>query len=252
MKRILVAGVALAAIGCAPAIAADIPAKAPYYTAPPVALYSWAGFYVGGHVGGGWGETDWAFVSRIAGASDRGTFVFDVDHELSGFIGGGHLGYNWQFNQWVFGLEASWTGGNINGSLKNTDCRTACDDIWSTRVSSILLLTARSGYAWDRSLWYIKGGYANAEVRVATFDSVPGTASSSSQGRHGGFTIGTGYDYMLSPNWIIGVEYDFVHLAKRTHTQVFVPAGGQNVDRVSADLHLALLRLSYKFGGPIY
>ena len=28
--------------------------------APPVALFSWAGWYIGGHVGGGWSRNTWS------------------------------------------------------------------------------------------------------------------------------------------------------------------------------------------------
>jgi len=65
------------------AVAADIPAMsdpAPIYSPTPMA-YSWTGFYAGGHVGYGFGDSD-------------------------GFVVGGQLGYNWQFNQFVVGAEA--------------------------------------------------------------------------------------------------------------------------------------------------
>src|SRR3989442_8628139 len=55
MKKLLIGAAALAAMA-APAFAADLPprpyTKAPAYTAPQV-VYNWTGFYVGGHVGGG-------------------------------------------------------------------------------------------------------------------------------------------------------------------------------------------------------
>src|SRR5258705_6247186 len=54
MKKLLLATVALIALGAtAPALAADMAArpytKAPAYSAP---IYNWTGFYIGGHVGG--------------------------------------------------------------------------------------------------------------------------------------------------------------------------------------------------------
>jgi outer membrane immunogenic protein len=36
------------------ASAADLPVKA---VAPPVPVWTWTGFYLGGHVGAGWGTT---------------------------------------------------------------------------------------------------------------------------------------------------------------------------------------------------
>jgi len=56
MKKILLAGVALAALGGV-ASAADLAVKAPY--APPPALWSWTGFYVGINGGYSTGADDY-------------------------------------------------------------------------------------------------------------------------------------------------------------------------------------------------
>jgi outer membrane immunogenic protein len=53
MNKLHLGAVAVALAATAPALAADLGAgpynKAPAYAAP---IYSWTGFYVGGHVGG--------------------------------------------------------------------------------------------------------------------------------------------------------------------------------------------------------
>src|SRR5262245_56059733 len=60
MRRglLLLAGLAGAAVLSSGAMAADL--KTPVYKAPPAgvlpAAYDWTGFYVGGHVGYGWGQ----------------------------------------------------------------------------------------------------------------------------------------------------------------------------------------------------
>src|SRR4051812_27209500 len=58
MKKILLATVALTALA-AQAMAADMPVKAPAYKAPPPAVFSWTGCYVGGNVGGLWVNKEW-------------------------------------------------------------------------------------------------------------------------------------------------------------------------------------------------
>src|SRR5664279_5299245 len=61
MKKFLLGTVALVALGATvPALAADLAArpaytKAPAYMAP---IYNWTGFYIGGHVGGGFDGTN--------------------------------------------------------------------------------------------------------------------------------------------------------------------------------------------------
>ena len=54
MKKIAIAAAALI-MGSMSASAADLAAR-PYTKAPvaPLAVYSWGGFYIGGHVGGAW------------------------------------------------------------------------------------------------------------------------------------------------------------------------------------------------------
>ena len=128
MKKFALLGAVIAALVFgAPANAADAPIKGPYYKAEPV--FSWSGFYFGGHVGYGFGE-----------AAGPGA-TFDID----GVFGGAQLGYNWQFNRnWVFGIETDLSGSDIGTAGFTVD--------WfgTTRV--------RLGYAWDRMMLYGTGG----------------------------------------------------------------------------------------------
>src|ERR1700751_831041 len=106
MKKILgciVLSVCLAASAMAADLAARMPVKAP----PPVAaVFSWTGFYIGGHVGyaSGQSRTD---VGR-PDALDCGNSLDceSIAYDTSGAFGGGYLGYNWQSGSVVFGLEA--------------------------------------------------------------------------------------------------------------------------------------------------
>jgi outer membrane immunogenic protein len=90
-------------------------------------VYTWTGFYVGGNVGGSWGNarTDIAgsatafalpgvvpplFPSSIA-------FTDSNTARLNGFVGGGQFGYKFQFSpRWVLGLEADIQGSGERGS----------------------------------------------------------------------------------------------------------------------------------------
>ena len=50
--KTLIASAAFIAIGTAVAAAADMPVNAP--PPPPLPVFSWTGFYVGGNIGGAW------------------------------------------------------------------------------------------------------------------------------------------------------------------------------------------------------
>ena len=95
----IAAASALASALCTPTSAADISRRPP---PPPLMqpIYSWNGFYVGGHVGG-------AFASEDV-TEDFVTFSTDP----SGVLGGLQAGYNFQIAPyWLLGIEGelSWT-----------------------------------------------------------------------------------------------------------------------------------------------
>src|ERR1700674_5637915 len=95
MKKILLAGVATAAVAvAAPASAADL--RMPVKAAPiaaPAPYFSWTGCYIGAHIGWGWGNKD--FANATSGGSAEFNLNGTVDQ--SGAIFGGQLGCNYQF-----------------------------------------------------------------------------------------------------------------------------------------------------------
>jgi len=101
------------------AFAADL--NKPVYKAPPppppAPVYSWTGWYVGGNVGYGWGNSNVdiganGVVPNLFGGGPPFTpsnLAFSGSHsqELEGVIGGGQIGYNYQFSpNGVLGFEA--------------------------------------------------------------------------------------------------------------------------------------------------
>ena len=153
MKKFLLAGAALIALGVSAASAADIqrrqvmPEKAPMYVAPP---YNWTGFYVGINAGGGWGRSDFS----VPFASDS--------FNTSGGLVGGTLGYNWQMGRAIFGLEGDVDWSNIRGS-------SICGGITSCETRNDWLGTVRGrlGYAFDRFMPYVTGGLAVGNIKTS-------------------------------------------------------------------------------------
>jgi opacity protein-like surface antigen len=62
-RKLLLAGMVLGAGSISPALAADMPVKAPV-AAPPF-VSNWSGIYIGGHAGYGIGMSDWHSESLI-------------------------------------------------------------------------------------------------------------------------------------------------------------------------------------------
>ena len=182
MKRYLIIPASAAALFAAPAMAADLPTKAPIVAAP--AVYSWTGFYVGGNVGANWQHA--SFSSTLIGCNIAGCasglphIGFDPaiaaagtgSNTKAGFTGGGQIGYNLQSAAWVFGLEADWQwsalkdthnhlGFVASGTSSNFAQVAAIDE---QKLSSLGTARARLGWAGDCSLWYVTGGAAWSRV----------------------------------------------------------------------------------------
>jgi outer membrane immunogenic protein len=182
-------------------------------------VFDWSGVYVGAHVGTAWGDVD---------------FPWDEESvEVEGTLAGLHLGFNHQFGRWVGGAEVSLSEGDVESDEKGFRRGT------KTEIDSLFLATLRLGYAFDRSLVYVKGGYASADVKLAVDEDEDLVSE-----RQAGLTIGAGFEYALTKGMIFGLEYNRVDLDDATHV-----AFDDDPVRVEPDvLHVAMARLSLKFG----
>ncbi len=208
MKKFLLTGVALSALIAGPAMAADLPVRAPVYKAPPpVPVYfSWTGCYFGGHVGGLWAKKDWTYVTFPAG-------VAAGSHDADDIIGGVQVGCNYQVGQVVFGIQGDYGWTDAHGSHNDLFFAGFTDH---SRIRSLASVTGRIGYAWDRFLGYVKGGGA-WERDNYEFAFGGATFSTASETR-GGWTVGVGGEYAFT-NWLTGfVEYDYYDFGTRSNT----------------------------------
>jgi outer membrane immunogenic protein len=216
MKKVLLAGVGIIALGIASATAADMqravmPAKAPVYVTP---VYNWTGPYVGLYGGGGWGSSDFS--------APLSTGSFD----LSGGVFGGTLGYNYQMGQMVLGLEGDFGWSNIRGSsaCAGTSCETRNDWLGTAR--------GRLGYAVDRFMPYVTGGAAFGNIKT----SVPGIGDTDATKL--GWTLGGGIEAAIAGPWTAKVEYLYVDLDR-----------GDSVIGSDAAFHTNIVRagINYRF-----
>ncbi len=187
MRKILLAGVALVALGAGEtAMAADLPVKAPIYKAPAF-IDEWTGFYFGGNVGYSWGRWDstspftlnfptGAGVTATTPAGFASAIAADFTNTASpnvkGWVGGGQAGYNWLRGRWLFGLEGDLQASGERASLDGgaTLGFTFAD---GTRVTDTTFMTNRWKLGWfgtlrgrvgmtvaDSWLFYATGGLA--------------------------------------------------------------------------------------------
>jgi outer membrane immunogenic protein len=231
---VLAAGIfACPLTGSLPANGADLPAVprqaplAPVAYAPPV--YNWSGFYVGGHVGGGFADSSWS--DPFTGGSNN--------FNKGGFLGGGQIGFNTQFDWLVLGLEGdfSWTGVKSHGTDSIGDALTS-DTQWTSTV------TGRIGAAFDRLLVYGKGGLAIARERNSLTDLSLNTSSATLT--RTGWTAGAGLEYALNRNWSVRLEYDYLGFGSKP-LNFNTPVLGSVTTNASLNVQEVKAGLNFKF-----
>jgi outer membrane immunogenic protein len=188
--KTLLAAAAMALLAAGGARAADVVVEEPL--PPEVPVFTWTGFYVGIQGGYVWTDLD------IDGVTD------DVD-SLDGGLFGGYVGYNFQYDSWVFGVE-----GDFNGVWNDKDFGFGGPpplltvDVGTDWLASI---RGRVGYTWDRALIFATGGVAftraTADVTFAGFPTVSGDQTFT------GWTLGGGFEYAFTDNWIGRAEYRY-------------------------------------------
>ncbi|MFL6798448.1 MAG: outer membrane protein, partial [Xanthobacteraceae bacterium] len=165
MKKLL-GSLALAATLAGPAMAADMPVKAP--PPPPPPLYDWSGLYVGFNVGAMWYDIDRTFPNAFGaggfGPGTGGNFRTSDSDAIYGF----HAGVQGQWGIFVLGIETALSG-----------CFKECESFSGTlpvplftantsaqhKITNLFTIGPRLGIAWDRWMIYGTGGYASADLK---------------------------------------------------------------------------------------
>src|SRR5882724_942470 len=146
-KSTLAAAAILAFAATRPAMAADGPVRALPRAAP---VWSWAGLYLGGHIGAAFGWKDWQTADGIL----VGFQPFHGAATVGGKIAGSQIGYNWQSNSTVWGIELSGSFADVYGDAKCAIALFLCH----TEVDWFGTATARIGFTNDHLLLYVKAG----------------------------------------------------------------------------------------------
>lgn len=218
MKKILLA--ALLATVATGAFAADLPSKKnppamqPIYTTP---AFSWTGFYLGVNGGYGFGS-----MSNTRFGNPSGALI------------GGTAGYNYQIGQVVVGAEGDYDFSTLRKS--NT---IAGGTTKFTTNGGMMTARLRAGYAIDRALLYVTGGYAGIDTNGSF---VLGGATGAQESWRNGGVIGGGVEYAFTNNISAKAEYLYAPMSSKSYF-----AGTPIAENSGLAVSVARLGLNYKF-----
>jgi outer membrane immunogenic protein len=227
MKKLLLASAAL--LIAAPALAADLPprpAPVPYKAPPPVVVgYSWTGCFIGGNGGGIWVNKDWKVGAGdpsigVAGIAQGSAFG---SHTATGGLGGVQVGCDYQFaGGFVIGIQGDydWASakGNSADAVNNAFFGATGYRDYSA-VQNLGSVTGRLGYAFDRFLVYVRGGYAweRDNYLIVGPDGFGRAVASETRG---GWTVGVGGEYAFT-NWLSAfAEYNYYDFGTKSNRLV--------------------------------
>ena len=259
----------LAGIG-APSVYKALPYKGPAaYGTPIEAPWTWAGFYVGGTIGYGWGKSNTDTVFSDPATAGQ-LFATNGSRKLEGAIGGAQGGYNWVAGNMLAGVEA-----DLNYSGQRARMRAGCPGevcnpalVGVASDPSVLALSDQGQklewFATLRgrlgatvtpgALAYVTGGLAVGEIMTSGTvfgfdgDGNPVNTIVSSHNTKAGWTVGGGIEGRLAGNWTARLEYLYLDLG--TVSTVPTPAANATVatafnSRVTDNIVRA--GLNYKF-----
>jgi len=199
------------------------------------ATYNWTGFYVGGTLGGAWADVNWSNVTLT---------TEPVKNSVSGFAGGGHIGFNHQMGSLVLGVEGSFLGTDLSGT--STSVVNPAAVRYTSKISWIATVVGRLGFAWDRSLIYIDGGYAAGRVQTSgTQATIPDSFSLTKT--ESGWTIGGGWEFLFPNKWIFGIDYKYIDLGTTNRSSTTATGIAFTITDVNPTINVVTARLSWKF-----
>jgi outer membrane immunogenic protein len=201
-----------------------------------VSAYNWSGFYIGGYVGGAWGNTD---VTRI----DNGLGFSSTPNGVSL---GGILGYNYPIGMGIIGLEGD--AGWLSASGTSSGAAGGSSYNQNVKVDFEGRIRARLGYAMDRTLLFAAGGVSFGHQKIA-LELIPSTGVNSLSNNHTGWNLGGGLDYAFINNLVGRIEYIYDKFNTKTYAFSSNPIGAFADRTANNNTSTVRAALIFKFGG---
>ncbi|VVB49703.1 Porin [Beijerinckiaceae bacterium RH AL1] len=247
LKKILL-GVALLGATSTAALAADLPSRRapPVYIPPPVPVFTWTGFYIGGNAG-------YAFDAKSSFNTTAGAARTFVQSKADGFTGGGQIGYNFQLgNAPILGNLGGGFGGG--GLILGVEADAAYTDLrrdfaiggapYNANTQFVGTARGRLGYAFNNVMIYGTGGFAyggiNDRVGVAVANKIAT-----------GYAYGGGIEYAIPTSSFVNFFHSSAVTLKAEYLHYDLGSQALNAGRVGSsvknDGNIVRGGINYKF-----
>lgn len=185
----------------------------------------WSGLYIGGQAGKSWNHMTYQYQNANY-FNSLGPILLgnSFDFTDNAGVGGVTLGVNYQEWTWVFGVEANVLYGNIKE--KETSPFFTVDE-YTSKLRYMTLAKVRWGYAYDRFLFSLTGGWAGGDLSIRLQDNQFGVLGKT-HGWSQGWTAGAAIDFMFARHLSFGIAYDFFRI-RLNEQKVNCPACGTGV-----------------------
>lgn len=249
MKKLLLASSALMVLAGG-AQAADLAApRMPIAAAVVMPAFSWTGFYAGAHVGLGYMNGNYTYLTTPLPAPIDAFAGERFGRSAGGVLGGLQIGYNWQVSPgFVLGVEGSVSLNSASSNFLTPATVTQFGAPDNFRIANTFLgnVAVRFGIAANRALVFGKVGLAVGTFSFREEDPALVPAATYNVTR-AGLLLGIGAEYAITQNLTISAEYNYNHFgsfATSTNGLVFDI-------RTRADVHVAKLSANFLFStGP--
>ena len=229
-----------AAIGLAAsqASAADLPRKAPAYIPPAPPPITWTGCYIGGNIGGAFGDTKATYPISLA-KSLQTVPALPVAVRSAAIISSPAGGCS---------ASAICTMGRATKEVEQSPARSTGPVVANFNNQWFDTLTGRLGYAVAPTwLIYCQGGAAWGHTSTnLTFDGVQIGQTSKTRT---GWTAGGGVEWMFAPHWSAFLEGNYMDFGSQDGTFNSVTTGcAVCTFNVKATEATVLVGVNYRFG----
>jgi outer membrane immunogenic protein len=221
------------------------------------AAADWNGWYVGATAGGDWDRADIASTSSPSTPNDDAVAAMDSAHlRSSGLSAAVDAGYSLSSGGLLLGLEGDvgYFGLDAASSFSGTYPEGGGTFTVTPSVTAdwIATLRPRLGFAAGRTLLYVTGGLAVADVHFtdSLTDTTGDTGAASASAVKAGWVGGGGAEYALSSGWSLRVEYLYTDLGSLSASNIVTGCAPDCAQ--THDIHLtgSIVRVGvdYRFG----